>query len=391
MKSDPIRIAFIGLYNEENLGDPIITYCTEWLYRKVMTHHEITSSYLYLDYIEKIWNKKLLFRVVNKFKQVFLGYGKTQKTVANKLLLRTQTYFEQGIQGADLVVVVGGGLVKYSYQFFYIELTALLRAGEKLDVPIILNAVGIEGYDANDARCQLLKKMFQMPSLIYISTRDDLETLIHGYFNNNPSIPVEKVADPAVWAKEAFGIECKTDRNIIGVGVAREGIFQDNGIDFSPVQLKELYFSIIQKLLEQGCQVEIFTNGLSGDNILAKELWNELRKVNLTVVLRLPLNPRHLVEFISCYKGIIATRLHACIIAYSVNVPAVGLVWNNKLTLFGKNINREENFVTIANLNAHYIVCQLNKAIQEGYDIKIRSTFRQTILDSIHNVAQLKL
>lgn len=391
MKSDPIRIVFVGLYDEENLGDPIITYCTEWLYRKVITHHEITSSYLYLDYIEKTWHKKLIYKVVNKLVQAFWGYDKAQEILSNKLLFRTQTYFEQGIQGADMVVVVGGGLVKYSYQFFYFELMALLRAGEKLDVPIILNAVGVEGYDVNNARCQLLKKMLQMPSLIYVSTRDDLETLIHGYFNNNPSIPVGKVADPAVWAKEAFGIDCKTDRNVIGLGVAREGIFQDYGIDFSPTQLKDLYFSIIRKLLQQGCQVEIFTNGLSADNILAKELWNELRKVNLSVVLRLPLNPRHLVEIISCYKGVIATRLHACIIAYSMNVPAVGLVWNNKLTLFGKNINREENFVTIANFNAPYIICQLNKAIQDGYDIKVRSSFRQTILDSIHNVAQLKL
>lgn len=46
-----------------------------------------------------------------------------------------------------------------------------------------------------------------LPSLIYITTRDDISTLIKGYFDNNPTIPIFNVCDPAVWISEVYNIK----------------------------------------------------------------------------------------------------------------------------------------------------------------------------------------
>lgn len=46
-----IRLAFIGLHNEKNLGDPIIARCTDALYREAIGEdYDIISSYPVLNY-----------------------------------------------------------------------------------------------------------------------------------------------------------------------------------------------------------------------------------------------------------------------------------------------------------------------------------------------------
>lgn len=103
------------------------------------------------------------------------------------------------------------------------------------------------------------------------------------------------------------------------------------------------------------------------------------------VKLSIPTTPRNLVNLISGYKAIIAARLHATIIAYSLQIPAIGLVWNNKLTFFGKNINAEDYFIQKDNFSPSYILRMLETSIDKGYDQVRRKEFRALILDEISN------
>ena len=64
-----------------------------------------------------------------------------------------------------------------------------------------------------------------------------------------------------------------------------------------------------------------------------------------------------LVEQISQFKAIAAHRLHALIIATSLYIPVVPLVWSDKLVKFSEMIDNEffcwpdfENSITVANL-----------------------------------------
>lgn len=375
------KICFVGLYNEKNLGDPIIFDCTEWLYRHYLLSGVFTSKRIYLDYVQKTYNPSLIVKLRNKLNRLS-GSEKMSLYYQKTIFDNTKVYFENSIQGFDLVVIVGGGIVKWTYQFFYLELTALLQTAEKLNIPVVFNAVGVEGYSENNIKCQMLKQAMQLPALIHISTRDDLYTLVNKYYDGNPCRPVLCVADPAVWVSEVYGI-VKKDSNIIGLGIARGNLFIDNAIDFKSYELLEFYKSIIIDLVADGHTVEVFTNGLPADNDFADKVCSSLEKEGVCMRKRYPEDTLGLVKIISNYKAIVATRLHSCIIAYSLDVPAVGLVWNDKLSLFGHNIHCEDNFIRYSDFNSGYVVKQLYKAIDAGYDQKVKSDFRQTIVNDI--------
>lgn len=228
--------------------------------------------------------------------------------------------------------------------------------------------------------------------MYYVSTRDDILTLREKYFDGKPQIPCIKVADPAVWCADAFQIMKQTGNNTIGVGIIRKNIFIDNDLPYSGNELSNLYVGIIEVLKKQFHEVILFTNGTPSDNQFAQTIQQRLKEEKqIECELIIPSSPEELIRTISLFKGIIAGRLHSCIIAYSLGIPAIGLVWNDKLTLFGKNIGAKENFITYNKFIPEYIVNQLHTAIQKGYNQDISKTFKQTIKNSIKEITQLYL
>lgn len=114
-----------------------------------------------------------------------------------------------------------------------------------------------------------------------------------------------------------------------------------------------------------------------------------LQEQNIHCNLQIPQTPDELITIISEYKGIISARLHSCIIAYSLGIPAVGLVWNDKLKLFGKNIEAEDYFISHDKFSAEYIIQQFRKALAHGYPEATKEQFRQTIKDSTKDIVKL--
>jgi polysaccharide pyruvyl transferase WcaK-like protein len=55
-----------------------------------------------------------------------------------------------------------------------------------------------------------------------------------------------------------------------------------------------------------------------------------------------PKTPYQLAQLISGYKAIVASRLHAHVIASSYFVPSVGLLWDDKVLAFFKDTGRED-------------------------------------------------
>jgi polysaccharide pyruvyl transferase WcaK-like protein len=70
--------------------------------------------------------------------------------------------------------------------------------------------------------------------------------------------------------------------------------------------------------------------------------------------------------------------MHACIIAYSLDIPAVGLVWNEKLTFWGKSIGLSQNFISLENNNSSNIVDCLEKSMKTSYDAKTKEEYVNT-------------
>lgn len=300
----------------------------------------------------------------------------------NLLIFRDyKNYFEKQLKDCDAAIAVGGGLFKFTCENFSDGLLAAAMACNKLRIPFIINAIGVEGHNPDSHICRRLEKVVRQKSLVSISTRDDLETLKHMYIRDTIIPAVAKVADPAVWAAEVFGISKNAESKTIGLGIARRDIFTDYGINFTPQELKQLYLTIAHLLKRNGYRVELFTNGSKADNEFAQEIFDDLR--NDGISLNLPADSTHLISLLSNYCGVIATRLHSCIIAYSLNIPAVGIVWNQKMAHFAADLHIAHLYKTPTEADATMYVSFLRELMSTGYDQSLRAAHRRTIKSHI--------
>lgn len=284
-----------------------------------------------------------------------------------------------------MIVVVGGGLIKYTTQYFGLGLQGLLKAAAIENVDVVFNAVGVEGYDSGNSRCRELKHILHHPALKKITTRDDIDTLVQDYMAGKPAIPCKLVSDSAVWASEVYGITRNLNSKIIGIGVCREDMLQAHGYGISPAAFFDFYVALVKTLAAEGQEVELFTNGLPEDNNTAIKIKQKLGEAGIEIGCRIPASPKELVEVISKYKACVAARLHACIIAYSLEIPVIGIVWNDKLTFFGRNISCERYYIEPKDLSVEYVRAQLADVLNSQYDQSVRKWFRALIKEDIES------
>jgi hypothetical protein len=383
MENNKLKIVFAGLYRDSNLGDIVIAKCAEDIFLRDLDKSKYQVDYVTINHycFEQIpkWTLRLM-----KLSSCF--NLKLDKLIEYKIRNDYVRFFKSRLKNADIVVVVGGGLIEFTGGRFADGLYAIAKSGSKNHFKVYLNAVGVEGYDEQNPRCRELKKALQQESIASVTVRDDINTLIGKYFDGKPKVPCACVADTAVWAAEVYGIQRDYLSKTIGIGIIRKDIFIQYGGQITPEDLAVLYVNICLHYISEGISVELFTNGCEADNNFAFEIQTILSTMNRYVAVIIPKTDYELIETISRYKAVIAGRLHSCIISYSLNIPAVGLVWNSKLSLFGEMIGSPSNFI-VPNSSADIdrIVNQLSFAMAQGYNQLHRTEFRQSIIKSIDN------
>ncbi|HHK8563832.1 TPA: polysaccharide pyruvyl transferase family protein, partial [Vibrio parahaemolyticus] len=327
----------------------------------------------------------------------FNSFKKSKRKVINKILSRLSSSssfdykvgcykrdYKNKFNDASAIVFAGGGMIKFKYQDCWAHISALVDTVANKPCPIFFNAVGVEGYDQSNYKCRLLKESLNHSAIKMVTTRDDLSLLNDGYIENG-DIKTAQVADSAVFSSEVYGIQ-KKSRDVVGLGLVRARIFKDNGIDLDRTQVIDLYASLISELEARGQSYQLFTNGLKSDVDILEDLETYLGK-QLNVIE--PQTPRELVELISTFKCTIAARLHACIISYSLTVPAVGLVWNNKVKMFGECIGYPERFFSHQDFDANEIIDRLTLSVAEGYEPNHYERYRETVNTSINKMISM--
>src|SRR5690554_6884835 len=355
------KICFAGLVSETNLGDVVILKATEHLYKEALPAN-VEVGFARLDIKAQSSSPEAFFKL--KIAMMDFFRLNTRSTKINKLINDSKLVYRKQLHGTDLIVVVGGGLIKYKYQRFFIYLVALIEVAEELNIPIVLNSVGVEGYDSHDFRCQMLKKSLNKSIVKSVTTRDDIDLLQNAYMLSVSRARAAKASDPAVYADEVYQVG-KQASKVIGVGLIRGGIFRDNHKDVSPDELTEFYCQLILALEQLTMPYQLFTNGLPADTELVAGIEARLGRKQLDVVV--PQTDKQLVETIANFSVVIAARLHANIIAYALNVPSVGLVWNDKLKMFGQDIGYPDRFVQSGNITAKQVVATALDARDKGY------------------------
>ncbi|ENE5197222.1 polysaccharide pyruvyl transferase family protein [Vibrio parahaemolyticus] len=374
------KLVMVGYTHDTNLGDQVIADSAEYLIKKNIIDNEFSVERFNLNYSNEFNSfKRLKRKVINKI----LSRLSSSSSFDYKVGCYKRDY-KNKFNDASAIVFAGGGMIKFKYQDCWAHISALVDTVANKPCPIFFNAVGVEGYDQSNYKCRLLKESLNHSAIKMVTTRDDLSLLNDGYIENG-YIKTAQVADSAVFSSEVYGVQ-KKSRDVVGLGLVRARIFKDNGIDLDRTQVIELYASLISELEARGQSYQLFTNGLKSDVDILEDLETYLGK-QLNVIE--PQTPRELVELISTFKCTIAARLHACIISYSLTVPVVGLVWNNKVKMFGECIGYPERFFYHQDFDANEIIDRLTLSVAEGYEPNHYERYRETVNTSINKMISM--
>ncbi len=297
-----------------------------------------------------------------------------QKTLPRRLRKQTRIIrynIQSGdclpLTAADAIVFAGGGLIKFRQEHFYEDVIRLLEEANALQIPVFLNAVGVEGYDKEDERCQRLKAALQLPCVKGITCRDDIETLQKEYLPEH-TIPISSVPDVAVFSSTVYAGQLqkkpKRQQPLIGLGITRERLFADYGNEtIDKDYLLQFWKDVTELLEEKGYAWRVFTNGLDRDEVFATKVLDFIGHGERVPA---PAEPWQLAQNIQQFDGIIAGRMHTHILAFTFGVPGIGFVWNDKVRFWSNRVGTPERFVAPENLQAEAVVSRLEAALAEG-------------------------
>lgn len=373
------KIALIGLYTIPNMGDKILCETSSFLTRNLNESCSVKEvdvcprykqDYKGIEHIKYRIARLLIIIGSKLFQYENKSYFRYQYEYF-MWWLRLNRYYHKQLKEVDAIIFAGGGFIKFRTQGLNYYVEQIIKIAQKNNIPVMMNGVGIEGYSEEDIRCQRLKKSINSDCVKVITTRDDYETLKKHYLINPNTISAH-VGDPALWIPECYGLSKNPDSDVIGINVIRGKIYKDYGNKYSYDDLKTFYKDLINIAIERKHKWVLFSNGMKSDQAFGRELLIDMGLPINEYLLPAPKKSEDLISMIGNFSCILGTRLHACITAYSIDVPVVGLIWNEKIRIFSDIIGKKSNFFEEHELNVAEVMDRMEETMHESYDATIR-------------------
>lgn len=342
MASDRVNILLLTNRGSDNVGDQVIEACDISLLSAVM----------------KNLNQKV--KIHSHSAVIITKYMKTKDPAD---LAEAEALMEQ----SDLVLFGGAPMFNFLYQNFYERTAIIVELAARHETPVLFSAIGVEGYSDTNPKCQRLKKALNLDWVRQITTRDDFEALKN--YKENENLVIGKVADPAVFTSTIFAPykqeKPADEKKKIGIFVLRQGGFTDNKVDFSKDEATALWLDLVRQLKAKGYDYELLTSGHFADEAFLDHLIRHHGLPENKCVFNIN-SPEDLIGKISSFDAVVSCRLHPSIISFALDVPSVGIVWNQKVTGFYDSIGCRDRVFETEGITAEKIVAKLEQIIQDG-------------------------
>lgn len=398
-----MKIALAGLIYDWSVGDRLLIDCAEYLCKQNIKKYASDNAieFVYIDYHGRnsiptqdnnttMKKKPLKHKIEDVLLSIITGIGgnpvknlmykRQYKKFFNSIgtTVYMKKYFEERLSGVDLLIICGGGTITYDvrvdFSKYYRRIT---NAAKEKNIPIVVLSAGIESrYNAKDERCRFFSETLSDDIYKMITTRDDIDEL--NKYVKNPNIITKKIADIGVWSADVFNIKKDPNSKIIGIGIIVAKRFVEFKTGITPEEYDRVLVDVIKRLEARGEQIVIFNNGNFEDKAYAEYISDLAGKKKTDVITAQ--SPEDIVRIISKFKGIITSRLHSCIPAYSLDIPFVALSWNKKLKYFADSINVPERAIENDRFNSETIIEEFDMALKSGYDNKFREEYKKTDL-----------
>lgn len=402
----PAKIIIAGLMMDTNLGEAIYPY----VLAKKLSGGGYTLQFENLDFygrsnrceknttfIEDIdllyssncGKKKIFFlKVLNRLSGL-IGRPEYFRHIAWKLNQnnekRLTRYYTSILKGASLLVFPGGGIIECtSNHDYYHHIDLITKIADELQIPCCFNAVGRVVDYRHMFGWNTMRKALNRKCVKSITCRDGADWINQNLYYGK-KIAAE-IPCCAIFSSQAYQIQKNPTSNTIGIGVIRGNIFESYGISISQEKLLSLYEQIIRKLLKMGYSCCVFTNGYSKDiqfgQLLSKRL-GLLENVEFCLYVD---SGEKLVQTIASFKALITARLHSIIVAYSLDIPSIGISWTEKVTDFLKLVGSPQNAIQTDKLEDDIIITALEQAVKKGYPLTTRKILEDKVCDKMTKI-----
>lgn len=370
------KVLIVGEIYSGNLGDGVICEVVNNFFSK-----QFETRYFDLSGRDKfIKNNYLIdeFYILNeqknylkyKIKKILfkLGYKKNGKNL-NNIVNKANGKFDLLVRNyqPNTILFAGGQMFIDS---FINQIEYICKYAEKNGIEVIFNACGI----GNSLSLNRLKLIFEKQAISYISVRDG--------FNICKSICNKTIVDTydtAIIANKFYNITSPS-KTKLGVGIMLSSLH--------PVK-KQINFwkNLLNALKDTNIEFKVFTNGSIKDQKFAKYLIKEVGLDSEVYLLEKPCTPDELINTINSFESILSMRLHSLIIAYSLNIPAISISWDEKVDAFFRKINRENLCYKLFD-DSLLIIDDLEHKITKGYDDDIKKNIISVIENNLNNISK---
>ena len=378
-----LKVGVLGLTSNSNIGDYLLAEATKYLlkqYSETLVIVDIDldprgpSTHPGLKALNlKIYNAMRVLQPT-----VFAIFRSRRFQYLYQYLywhIKLNWHYRKSLTGLDAIVFSGGGFIKFKTQGLNYLDEQIIKIANKNNIPVMMSAVGIEGYDAKDVRCQMLKKSLNLPVVKVITTRDDHKTLTGSYLVRK-DIVASQVADPVLWLKEMLHKIKPSKQKLIGLNLINPNNFRDYGGELSYEKVLNFYKNLITELQLSGEGFKLFSNGMSQDMQFGQRLLTDLNLPD-SALLSAPSTSKQLISNILDFDIILAARMHAGIVSTSLEVPTLGLIWSDKIELFTNIAGIRNNYFNENELDPALIANRLAKRSVINPDQKKMSELKQ--------------
>ncbi len=269
-------------------------------------------------------------------------------------LRRLAAYWSEKIANADVVVIGGGNLFQDDDLNFPLKIGTVLDCVSRQDRPLAIYAVGVSKHWSNPAY-ELFGRA-KRARLVHLSVRDGFaQDNWNEHFPEGPRAKI--VRDPGLLIRPLSTVQRSAQsaagRLTVGLCVTDPIILRrhsTSALAAIPFSTIDAYRDLIGLFLDDGMRVMLFCNGAREDQSFAERILSSVARHrafdrDALDIARRPTTPDGLIETISSMDVILAHRLHACIAAYALRIPHVGLSWDKKVEGFFNSVGREDYLV----------------------------------------------
>lgn len=373
-----MKVLIFNVRYSSNLGDGILAECLENELRRASPGTSVETVDLAgrCDYGASAGGRRAALTVLG-----ILPANARRTAVAFMLerkLRALRPEWQSRIASVDAVVIGGGNLFQDDDLNFPLKIASVLDCVHRENRPIAVFAVGASAHWS--ARAVELFGGLIANRLVHISVRDHAARqnwLKH--FGEARDVMV--CPDPGLLARDLPMVRFRSQSPgppLVGIGVTHPVILRrhcDRHPKEIPLASVEDYCRLAHWLADRGYRIMLFTNGADEDERflahVAKSLWRDSRMTAETLsVAPAPKRPDELIGVLRHTDAVIAHRLHASIVSYSLGIPHLGLGWDSKVENFCRAVGREAFFLCGADISAERIGTGLINAMKEGIDMQ---------------------